>query len=156
MPCLPLSDVEAWMNFLGVQVDLRACLRLIVDQIDLEIPNVNLDFVSQLENALLKRLAKLNLRIAGIQKELGCITIVWDGLSVQPPIPDFLNFMNILREREAALNMEIDEIRNTIERIPEQLLQIERLKKELLCQKGNSNFLSGILDTLPNPLERLI
>jgi hypothetical protein len=143
MSCDKMSDTQAWIDLLSQHVDLQECFRYILDRINFEIPQLNLGLASQILNALNARFDFMNTRIGAIDQEIGCIRIMFGGI---PPInPDFVNFLSILAQREAALLIEQQEIRDALASLPAQIAHIKAVEKELACQKYNANYLDGIL-----------
>lgn len=143
MSCEKMSDTQAWIDLLSQHVDLQQCFQYIVDRINFEIPQLNLGLASQILNALDNRFNLMNTRLGAIDQEIGCIRIMFGGI---PPInPDFVKFLSMMVEREAALLIEQQEIRDALAGLPAQIAHIKAVEKELACQKYNADYLDGVL-----------
>lgn len=143
MGCGPLSDTAAWESLVNVNIDLRACLRLLTNRMQLDIPNVDLTLPFELEGALQTILNLSQFRLGQINQELGCIQIVISGMDLS--VADFASFAKTLGDRAIGLLRERNELEQTINRLPSQLAQAVAQREELSCLRQNTSFLDQIL-----------
>jgi len=146
MPCEPISDVAEWTGRLQ-DSELRACMRKLMDIIHLEIPLELIDFALELIRLTEALILERTIRISFLLEQDACINVVMDqlGAALSPEVNKLKNIMN---ERKAALDAERAALALSVgpQGLPAQVVMLTRIKDEMVCQKANATFFTGIID----------
>lgn len=149
MPCESISDVAEWKNRL-LDPELRACMRKLMEIIDIEITSELLDFAQHLIDLANDLVRQRSVRISFLLEQDACIQVVMDQLG-SALSPEVNKLKNMMMERKAALDAERAALALSIhpeQGLPKQIEMLERIKTEMECQKANAEFFLGIIEGL--------